>query len=193
MDPILWAILLLAFGLALICAEVFVPSGGVLGFLSVASMVAAIALAFYYHGAEVGLIFLFVTIVAVPGALSLAFRYWPQTPMGRRLLLEVPRPEEVLPDNPQRQRLRQLVGRVGVAKTLMMPSGAVEIDGETIDALSEGVPIDPGQRIQVIEVRGTRVLVRPVDENTQSQASADDVLSQPIESLGLDPFEDPLS
>src|SRR5690606_30627203 len=109
------------------------------------------------------------------------------------LLLEVPRAEEVLPDSPQRQRLRQLVGRVGVAKSMMMPSGAVEIDGDAIDALSEGIPIEPGQPIEVIEVRGTRVLVRPIDETTRSQAPADDVLSQPIETLGLDPFDDPLS
>lgn len=193
MDPIVWSVLLLVLGLGLICAEVFVPSGGVLGFLSVAAMVASIGLAFYHRGAEVGLIFLFITIVAVPGALSLAFRYWPQTPMGRRLLLEVPRAEEVLPDSPQRQRLRQLVGRVGVAKSMMMPSGAVEIDGDAIDALSEGIPIEPGQPIEVIEVRGTRVLVRPIDETTRSQAAGDDVLSQPIETLGLDPFDDPLS
>jgi hypothetical protein len=105
--------------------------------------------------------------------------------------LDVPTSEEVLPDTPQRQKLRQLVGKFGVAKSLMMPSGAVLIDGATIDALSEGIPIEAGQRVKVIEVRGTRVLVRPVDENEAPQAS-DDVLSRPIESLGLDSLDDPL-
>ncbi len=57
-----------------------------------------------------GLVFLIVTALAVPAALTVAFRYWPKTPMGRRLLLEVPSGEEVLPDSPQRQRLRA-VGR----------------------------------------------------------------------------------
>jgi membrane-bound ClpP family serine protease len=192
MDPLVWCVLLLALGLALVCVEVFVPSGGILGFLSIASLVAGIVLAFYHRGAEVGFLFLTVTAVLVPVALALAFRYWPKTPMGRRLLLEVPTSEEVLPDSPLRQRLRSLVGKQGVAKTVMMPSGAVLVDGTTFDALSEGMPIEAGQRIKVIEVRAGRVLVRPVDDEEPAQP-ANDVLSQPIESLGLEGLEDPLA
>ena len=192
MDPLVWSVLLLFLGLALVCAEVFVPSGGILGFLSIASLMAGIILAFYHRGPEVGFLFLVVTAVAVPGALVLAFRYWPKTPMGRRLLLGVPDGEELRPDSPKRRQLRQLVGKFGVAKSLMMPSGAVLIDRATFDALSEGMSIEAGQRIKVIEVRGTRVLVRPVDASESPQAS-DDILSQPIESLGLDSLEDPLA
>jgi len=192
MSPLVWSVLLLLCGLALICAEVFIPSGGLLGFLSIASLLSGVGMAFYYGGIEVGLIYLIVTAVAVPGALSLAFRYWPETPMGRRLLLGVPKPEEVMPDSPQRQRLRQLVGRFGVARTMMMPSGAIEIDGQTVDALSEGMSIEPGQPIEVIEVRGTRVLVRAADPAAH-RTPAGDLLSQPLESLGIEGFDEPLS
>jgi membrane-bound ClpP family serine protease len=192
MDPILWAAILFLLGLVLVCAEVFIPSGGLLGFMSIASLVAGIVVAFYHRGAEVGLIFLILTALAVPAALSVAFRYWPQTPMGRRLLLQAPRADEVLPDSPQRQRLRQLVGKFGVAKSVMMPSGAVLVEGEVIDALSEGQFIEAGQPIKIIQVQGTRVVVRPADVNESSIASSD-VLSQPIESLGIEGLEDPLS
>jgi membrane-bound ClpP family serine protease len=190
MDPLAWSALLLLVGLLLVIVEVFIPSGGVLGFLSIASLLAGIVLAFYHSGAEIGFLFLAITAVAVPTALAVAFRWWPKTPMGRRLLLGVPRSEEVLPDSPQRRTLRQMVGKFGVAKTVMLPSGAVLIDGQTIDALSDGMPIEEGQRVRVIEVRGNRVLVRPAEEGT---AQADDVLSQPIESLGLDSLDDPLA
>lgn len=192
MSPLVWSVFLLLCGLALICAEVFIPSGGLLGFLSIASLLSGIGMAFYYGGVEIGLIFLVVNAVAVPGALSLAFRYWPDTPMGRRVLLGVPKPDEVLPDSPQRQRLRQLVGKLGVARTMMMPSGAIEIEGQTVDALSEGISIEPGQPIEVIEVRGTRVVVRPADPATP-RAPAGDLLSQPLESLGIEGFDEPLS
>jgi membrane-bound serine protease (ClpP class) len=191
MDPLVWSALLLLVGLTLVMAEVFVPSGGVLGLLSITSLIASIVLAFYHKGIEVGLIFLAVAAVMVPTALALAFRYWPQTPMGRRLLLEVPRGEELLPDTPERRTLRQLVGKLGVAKTLMLPSGAVVIDGRTIDAISEGMPIEAGQQVRVLEVRGNRVVVRAA-EGEQAPA-ANDVLSQPIETLGLDSLEDPLA
>jgi len=189
-DPLVWSALLLLLGLTLVMVEVFVPSGGVLGLMSVGSLVASIALAFYHKGVEVGLIFLIVASVLVPTALVLAFRYWPHTPMGRRLLLKVPRGEDLLPDTPRRRRLRELVGSLGVAKTLMLPSGAVVIDGRTIDALSEGMPIEAGQQIRVVEVRGSRVVVCPADDG---EALSDDVLSRPIESLGLDSLEDPLA
>jgi membrane-bound ClpP family serine protease len=197
MDPLLWSVLLLFIGLALVCVEVFVPSGGVLGFLSITCLVTGIGLAFYHRGAEVGFLFLAVTAVLVPVAIVVAFRYWPKTPMGRRLLLDVPTSRDVLPDSPRRQQLRELVGKRGVAKSLMMPSGAVVIGGQTFDALSEGIPIEAGQPIKVIEVRGTRVLVRPLDgsepADERPSVASDDVLSQPIESLGLDSLDDPLA
>ena len=134
--------------------------------------------------------FLALTAVALPTALVMAFRWWPKTPMGRRLLLDVPTSEDVLPDSPERRSVRQLVGKLGVAKTLMLPSGPVLVEGRTIDAISEGQPIEAGQQVRVIEVRGNRVLVRPADDEPPPP---DDVLSQPIESLGLDSLEDPLA
>ena len=96
MDPLVWAALLLLVGLTLVICEVFIPSGGILGLLSVAALVTAVSLAFYHKGLEIGLLFVFVATVLVPAALALAFRYWPHTPMGRRLLLEVRSPRRSL-------------------------------------------------------------------------------------------------
>lgn len=190
LDPLAWSVLLLLVGVLLIMVEVFVPSGGVLGFLSIGSLMAGIILAFYHRGPEVGFLFLALTSIVVPAALMFAFRWWPKTPMGRRVLLEVPTSEEVLPDTPERRTLRQMVGKVGVAKSVMLPSGAVVVEGQTIDALSEGSPIEAGQSVKVIEVRGNRVVVRATEE---APTSNNDILSQPIESLGLDSLEDPLA
>jgi membrane-bound ClpP family serine protease len=190
MDPLVWAALLLLVGLILLVGEVFVPSGGVLGVLSVLSLGAGIVMAFYHRGIEAGVVFLTITAVVVPIALTSAFRWWPHTPMGRRLLLDVPRGDEVLPDNPQRRALRQLVGRFGVAKNVMLPSGAIEVGGQSFDAISEGMPIEAGQRVRVIEVRGNRVVVRPADD---APSDPDDMLSRPIESLGIDGLDEPLA
>jgi membrane-bound ClpP family serine protease len=86
------------------------------------------------------------------------------------------------------------VGKIGQAKSMMLPSGAVLVEGRTIDAVSEGMPIEPGQVVRVIEVRGTRVIVRPVEHGEEQQPrSAEDPLSRPIDTLGIDPFDDPLS
>jgi membrane-bound serine protease (ClpP class) len=96
-----------------------------------------------------------------------------------------------MPDTPERRTLRQLVGKIGVTKSVMLPSGAVVIDGQTIDALTEGIPIEAGQRVRVIEVRGNRVVVRAAEDD--ETVATDDVRSRPIESLGLDSLEDPLA
>ncbi len=189
MEPFIWAGLLLALGLALVSLEVFVPTGGLLGVLSVGSVVAAIGLAFYNGGLAYGFGFIVFTAVALPTVLAIAFRWLPDTAIGRRLLPSVPKSQDVLPDSDERRFLRSLVGKVGRAKSQMLPSGAVVVEGRTIDAVSEGMPIDVGQTIRVIAVRGSRVVVRAVSE-TSSQP-ADDVLSQPLDALGLDPFDDP--
>jgi len=191
MNFLLWATLLLLLGLALIVLEMFIPSGGVLGLLATLSILAAIVLAFF-DGPGTGLAFVLTTVVAIPAILAAAVRVWPDTPMGKHILLGVPTPEEVLPDSPLRRELKSLVGKYGVAKSVMLPSGVVVIDGQSIDAIGQGVAIEPGQRIKVVEVRGTRVVVRPDDDEPPSP-EADDPLSRPISTLGLDSLENPFA
>lgn len=196
LNPLVWSILLLMLGLGLVMLEIFVPSGGMLGVLATISVLVSIAMAFYHNGPRVGFGFVFVAMVAVPATLMLAFKLLPQTPVGRQLLLRTPSEAEVLPDDEHRRQLRGLVGQIGKAKSLMLPSGAVEVGGLTIDALSEGLAIEPGTPIRVVAVHGPRVVVRPIgaDEATaQAGQRADDILSQSIDQLGLDPLSDPLA
>lgn len=186
--PWAWAILLLVLGLSLAVLEVFIPSGGILAFLAACSMIAAIAVGFR-GGPAVGFSILMTAVFGLPTAVILALKWWPSTPMGRRMLLKAPTDKEVLPDSPRRRRLKELVGRVGVAKSEMLPSGAITVDGRTVDAVSEGMPIDAGQRVRVIEVHGRRVVVRPVDDGAPSKTDPDP-LHRPIDTVGLDPFEE---
>jgi len=186
--------LLTLLGCALIVLEVFIPSGGILGFLAAASVFTAIALAFYHHGRAAGFGFVAVAVVALPVALALALKYWPRTPMGRKFLLGLPTEEEVSPEDDYQRALKALMGKVGTAKSAMLPSGAISIAGRTVDAVSQGMAIDPGQRVVVIQVRGSRVVVRPADDRDGSPVrDDDDVMSQPLDSLGLDSLDEPLS
>ena len=59
-------------------------------------------------------------------------------------MLPLPTSDEVLPDSDRRRNLKTLVGKIGKAKSLMLPSGAVDIEGTTVDALSEGMAIEAG-------------------------------------------------
>lgn len=189
LDPIAWAFLLMLLGCALMVLEVFIPSAGILGFLSATSFLGAIYFAFQRGGAT-GLTFTLGVMVVVPVVLSLAFKYLPYTPIGKALLGTLPTDEEVLPSDPR----KALVGRVGVARSKMLPSGAVEIDGQMIDAVTQGLPIDPGQYVEVIEVRANRVVVRPAAEGQRpQQTDPRDVLSRPLDELGIEGFDEPLA
>lgn len=188
-DPWVWALLLVLVGLALAVLEVFIPNGGILAFLSICSMLGAIVLGFR-QGPLAGLGILAVAIVGLPIVVVLALKYWPETPLGKRVMLGSPRSEDVQPDFAERRGLAELVGQVGQAKSPMLPSGAVSVAGRTIDAVSEGVPIEPGQRVQVVEVRGNRVVVRPV-EDEPPRSDDPDPLHRPIETVIPDPFADP--
>jgi len=135
MQPWFWAVCLLAIGLAMAVLEVFLPSGGILGFLSVLGLVGAIVMAFR-EGVGAGLGVLAAALVGVPAVIAVGLKLWPKTRLGRRMLLEMPQGDEVLPDIPRQRQYKALVGRIGVAKSKMLPSGAVVIDGRTIDAMS---------------------------------------------------------
>ncbi len=87
-----------------------------------------------------------------------------------------------------------MIGKQGVAKTDLLPSGDVRIEGRVYDAVSRGMAIDRGQAVIVVEVDTQRLIVRPLSEKeVAAQESVNDVLSTPIDSLGIEPFEDPLA
>ena len=56
MSPLFWITGLLLVGLFVMVLEVFIPSGGLLGFVSIAAIVAAVATAFVEQGIGLSLI-----------------------------------------------------------------------------------------------------------------------------------------
>ena len=100
----------------------------------------------------------------------------------------------MLPDTEEYRGLGELIGRRGTAKTKMLPSGTVLIDGRSYDAFSEGMPIEPNQTIQVVDVRTNRIVVRPAEGEPPPVdiETSNDILSQPIDSLGLNDIDEPL-
>ncbi len=188
-DALLWSISLLVLGLGLIALELFIPSGGVLGILAALAIIGSIAVAFS-GGWVTGVIMLIATMLILPVVLAAAIHYWPRTPIGRMILLETPRSEdEVLSDTLEHRKLKDLIGKRGVAKTKMLPSGAVVIDGRVYDAIGESMAIDPGQPIRVTAVRTNRIVVVLDDNPVELSSESSDVLAQPARDLGLDSLD----
>ncbi len=56
----------------------------------------------------------------------------------------------------------KLLGAVGVCVTDLRPSGTIIINGEPVDVVSEGGFVKQGSSVKVINVDGSRVMVRQI-------------------------------
>ena len=196
MHPMIWSMLLMIFGLGLAMLEVFIPSAGILGFLSLSAIITAIVLAFSFSGSTAGFLFLGIAAVSLPATVIVAFKWLPSTPFGRRLMLGMPKGKEVLPEDDPRTAYQALIGSHGIAKSAMLPGGTISIRGVIYEAVSESEAIDAGNPVLVVRIRNNRLVVQKAEEGS-SDPSPDnldqDPLSRPIDSLGIDSLEDPLS
>lgn len=198
-----WALLLLLLGCIFLVLEFFIPSSGSLGVLAGLSLLGAIVLAFL-EDPIYGTAMVMAVAVIVPAACILAVKYWPHTPIGRLILVQRPEhPEEVLPETEGYRGLTQMIGKRGIAKSMMLPAGAVQIEGRSYDAVSEGMAIDPGAAVLVVGVSMQRIVVRPDDSPIPAQVvpdidlpaaepSAPPAAAAVVAEPPLNPFEEPL-
>ncbi|HAB16778.1 MAG TPA: NfeD family protein [Verrucomicrobiota bacterium] len=55
-----------------------------------------------------------------------------------------------------------LVDQFGISLTPLRPGGMAQFGAERVDVITSGEPVERGQKLRVISVEGTRVLVRAI-------------------------------
>lgn len=168
------ALLLVAFYL-LLAAEFFLPTGGFLGITAIGALIGAVVIAFM-HSSATGFSVLAIALLTTPLMIVGLLRIWPHTPIGQRMLNR--RPGQVADRVPSRTTasgipLDDLVGRIGIAKTNLLPSGLVGFDRDKVDAVSIGMPIDAGSKVVVTSVEAGKVHVRPATDDDLAVMPAD--------------------
>lgn len=91
-------------------------------------------------------------------------RFLPSTPFFRRMQLAPPEGADRI-ERDHRETVADyahLVGMTGVATTNLMPAGKADIEGELVDVIAQGDIVDRGAKIEVVEAKANRVLVRAV-------------------------------
>ncbi len=184
MDPGYLGILLIIAGLCVIVIELFVPSAGILGIVAGSLLLIGVILSFVSDVVFGSFVLMGLTLL-LPFLFVALVKLWPKTPLGKAILID-DLGHDVLPET----EVETLVGQIGVARSKMLPSGLIEIDGEKLDAISEGFAIEAGEKVKVISVKGNRLYVEPFDGDSSSQsdvpAADQDAFSTPLEELGID-------
>ena len=179
------ALILLIAGFCILALELFVPSAGLLGVLAGCMIITSVVMAFLTSW-YTGMVFLLVTLLLVPVMLMLMIKIWPHTPIGKRLLSDDETLTDVLPQGKHYDR-GDLAGKTGIAKTMMLPSGQIVIDGQKYDAVSDGFAIEAGDRVKVVSIKENRIYVQPCDgDESLSETPAADDVDPPIEKFDLD-------
>ncbi len=158
-ELLLTAVVLFAAAIVLLTAELFVPAHGLLLAFSCALAVAGVIACFAVSWVA-GFCGVAVVLLAAPVVLFAMVRYYPKSPVGRRIVLRQPDPGSIKGLETQTAELSQMVGKTGVAISTLRPAGTCDFAGRHIACVSEGIVINAGSAVIAIGVSGMQLLVR---------------------------------
>lgn len=187
--------------LALIIAEFFIPSAGILTIFAVLSGVVSVWAgyqAWWERQPVVWWVFLFVYLSSVPSVLVGTVVILPRTRFGKRMMPDPPSAESSRPYVKEREKLSKLVGSFGTTATLHTPGGITLVDGRRYHSESQGLLIEPSTPVRIIDVEGNRIVIEQVEESevqtlpsSEETASLDEDVSDDSAEENLDfPFPD---
>ncbi len=166
-----WEILIFVVGVLLLLIEIFaIPGFGVTGILGVIGIVVGLALSmvdnivFSFEGQGIPAFFKSLSIVIISATTSFFLSLY----LGKKLLASTRFGELSLKTV---QNIKDgyigvemqpsfLIGKQGFAATILRPSGKVEIDNETYDAVALTGYIDKNEKIEVIKYETGQLYVR---------------------------------
>ena len=147
----------------LIVAEVFVPSGGLISICAIACLVGGIVI-FFQYSVIAGWIGIGIAAIMIPSVLVVAYKIFPKTRFGKSVTLTPPerRQGDAIPDT---DRLKELLGAVGVVLTTLRPVGMCDFSGQRVECVAESGYVDNGKKVKVINVESTQLTVRIIEES----------------------------
>jgi len=174
MDDQILIFVLLLIGFVLLGVELLLPTGGIVGVMCAISFLSS---AYFAHRAWAETnplywrIYVVTFLALIPITMSGIYYLLTKTAFGNRILLAAPSTEEVTPYQEQHHHLETLIGQHGTAISPLKPGGLVLINGERLHAVGHGFIIESGESVEIVEIQGTRIIVKPV---TTTPASSPD-------------------
>jgi len=155
------AVILLVIGVLALLLELLIPGfdGFICGIIGIAALVlsAVLAVIFHPHG------WLFVGLgVMVLGLLGgFLYNFVTKRQLQGRFMLN----DNLAEDLSAVGDLSGMVGKEGVAATILRPYGEADFNGIRMEVAAVATMIARGTRIKVMETQGTKIIVAAVDGN----------------------------
>jgi hypothetical protein len=168
-------ILLLLCGIGCLAIELLVLPGfgvfGIGGIIMIVSSLILISQTFVlpqnehqYLRTTRGLVAVLIATAGAVSGLVVLTHYFSRTPGLKNLMMPEADSEEIRERETRESlsNLDRLIGMEGFAVTPLVPSGKVRFGDELIAVVADGIALDPGTRVKVKVVQGTRVIVEPI-------------------------------
>jgi len=146
-------------GVFVLIAEIIIPSGGILGIITVSLMGYSLYLVFTTISMFAGMVFVIVDIIMFPVVLFVGIKLLAKSPATLKTSLS-----KTNGFSSQSEDLIGFMGLAGKAVTDLRPAGTAMINNRRVDVVSRGEYIDKGAGIVVLAVEGNRVVVKQVEK-----------------------------
>ncbi len=146
-------------GLVLLIVEMFVPGFGIAGGFGIVLLIIGIIMT-----AQTPLqafIMVLVLILLIALLLIVILRSAKKGKLSKKLILRSASKRE--DGYSATSDTTALVGKEGIALSLLRPSGMGEFDGQRLDVISDGLYIEPGSKIKIVQTEGRRIVVKTIE------------------------------
>ena len=158
MNMLVISVIVMVVGAGLLFAESIAPGFGVFGVSGIVLLIASTVLTLMY--VEFGIILVACEFGIIGGGLYLFFRRAKKKLYGNQIILK----ETLKEDTAGMIDPTDYLGKTGITKTSLRPSGIAEIGGVSLEVVADGVYISENTRVIVKEISGNKLIVKQADE-----------------------------
>ncbi|MFO8007590.1 MAG: NfeD family protein [Candidatus Brocadiia bacterium] len=170
-------ILLFLAGLLLLMVEVFlIPGFGVVGVAGLILLFVSLVLTFQqftvphtaseFRAFQMNLLKVIGALAASVIGMAVMLRFLPSLPVFGRIVHRGSLAAAFASEGLERRTpgLEEMIGEVGVVLTALRPAGTARFGDRRLDVVTEGEFVETGERVQIQQIHGSRIVVAPHEE-----------------------------
>ena len=154
-----WAVLLVFLvGIILLFIEIFIPGFGIPGIGGIISIIISIFMA--SDNVTTAIVSLLIAFICTIIAFILLLKYAPRNKYFDSIILKT----QIKGDEEEKTNEKEkYLNKEGIAISMLRPVGKIDIDGDILEVISEGVFIEKGSRVVVTNINDNKIIVKKID------------------------------